>query len=525
MATTESRSGFRLPWAGERRDEATDADLSESAAAADDATAEASLEAPTDVAENALVEPTAESTPAAESTAPAPTAPAPAATSAEPAWSPAASPPSGTGRKPTKFLADLTKAMQAAAEAERQETLELFQLEAKSHVESIHARSSTEAEDLRKRADDDIAAIRDWSKQEIARVREETENRISARKTDLTEEIDAHAARIEREIDRVHATVERFEHEMATFFENLLGESDPTRFAAMAASLPEPPAFDAATIERAAATAPPAPAPVAPPDADETPTKASDPWRDEPARTAASDVDAASHPDAASASAASADGPAPVDQEAAFAAIEAAAQAAEATETSAPETSAPETTEAAPEPEAVESPEAEGVPAPDEAPDEALADDPRLAALGIADFATAEAEASADLPSDDEPVPDIADETVAARLAGLVPDETAAAAPAEPDSSAPTSAETRVFVSGLVSVASIAGFKRHLGRTPGIQSVGVTSGPDGEFVFAVAHDPSVDVGGVVTALPGFGARVTESADGVVRATAHDPDAA
>src|SRR5204862_219082 len=84
--------------------------------------------------------------------------------------------------------------MQAAAEAERQETLELFQLEAKSFVEGIHERSGVEAENLRKRADDDVAAIREWSKQEIARIREETDQKITARKSELGEEIDDHAA-------------------------------------------------------------------------------------------------------------------------------------------------------------------------------------------------------------------------------------------------------------------------------------------------------------------------------------------
>ena len=53
--------------------------------------------------------------------------------------------------------------------------------------------------------------------------------------------------------------------------------------------------------------------------------------------------------------------------------------------------------------------------------------------------------------------------------------------PAEPHT-------TRVVVTGLVSVASIAGFKRNLSRVAGVQSVGVSSGPDGEFVFAVNHD-------------------------------------
>jgi hypothetical protein len=82
---------------------------------------------------------------------------------------------------------------------------------------------------------------------------------------------------------------------------------------------------------------------------------------------------------------------------------------------------------------------------------------------------------------------------------------------------------TRVVVVGLVSVASIAGFKRHLSRVPGVDSVGVSSGPDGEFVFAVGHGTDLDLGTAITTLPGFSARVTGSSDGELQVTARDPE--
>ncbi|MEJ7695774.1 MAG: hypothetical protein WKF78_03910 [Candidatus Limnocylindrales bacterium] len=76
-----------------------------------------------------------------------------------------------------------------------------------------------------------------------------------------------------------------------------------------------------------------------------------------------------------------------------------------------------------------------------------------------------------------------------------------------PETEAPRSYEsTRVVVVGLVSVASIAGFKRHLARVTGVQSVGVSSGPDGEFVFAVQHGPQVSLREAIPALQGFAAR-------------------
>ena len=76
---------------------------------------------------------------------------------------------------------------------------------------------------------------------------------------------------------------------------------------------------------------------------------------------------------------------------------------------------------------------------------------------------------------------------------------------------------------GLVSVASIASFKRHLGRATGVQSVGVSSGPDGEFVFAVAHGEDVSLRDMIPSLPGFQARVTNAGDGIINVTARDPE--
>ena len=90
-------------------------------------------------------------------------------------------------------------------------------------------------------------------------------------------------------------------------------------------------------------------------------------------------------------------------------------------------------------------------------------------------------------------------------------DEAAAAALAATADDSPPQAEratTRVMVTGLVSVASIATFKRSLGRVPGVSTIGVASGPDGEFVFTVSHDAGIGLGDAVVALPGFEARVT-----------------
>jgi hypothetical protein len=104
-------------------------------------------------------------------------------------------------------------------------------------------------------------------------------------------------------------------------------------------------------------------------------------------------------------------------------------------------------------------------------------------------------------------------------------DDAAATAPgpaAAPKPEIPES--TQVVVVGLVSVASIATFKRQLGRLPGVKNVGVSSGPDGEFIFTVGHSPEISLGSLIQTLPNFQARVVSESDGVLNVSAHDPEA-
>jgi hypothetical protein len=380
--------------------------------------------------------------------------------------------------------------MQVAAESARADTLERFQTEAKAHIESIHATTAEESTQLRKSADDDIAGIREWSKNEIARIREETDERVAHRKEKLEREIEAHAAEIERRIEGVQNRVAAFEGEMSAFFERLLSEEDPTRFASMAETLPEPPPFDDETAWSASETELPVADMTDAPETVETPPVV-DEWG-MPAEAPAAEAS-------------------PVDAP---------------IETETPEAHLAESEAVEPATETVTEPLAEATAPADSGdlfgigPDAAAsdADDPRLSALGAApDFAAAEAEAAAfptEAPSPEQDIPTIAEDALAARLAGLVSEE----------SSAPSEiASTRVVVTGLVSVASIAGFKRNLAKVAGVRSVGVSSGPDGEFVFAVNHEPGLALADGITNLPGFRAQVTNEAPGEMTVAARDPE--
>ena len=412
MSQTETRPGFRLPWSAERTEPEQSAGEPEQSAG----------------------EPAAEDTVADD--------PTPTEELVTPDVIDTTDPAATQGRRPTKFMADLSRAMQVAAESSRDETLARLNTDAKTFVDEIHAGSTVESAALRRRADDDVATVREWSKTEIARVRDETEARIAARKVALDGEMEAHAAAVEARVQRVTARVAVFETEMAGFFERLLAEADPTRIATMAETMPDPP--DLAGI------------------ASSIPEPVVEPFDPVSARMAAWSVVEPDSPRSEATADATAD-------------------------------------------------------ATDDATADATADATDAATPASLDFAAAEAEAAtfSGTLEDDE------------SLESVTTDEPAVPATTEPVVEPVASAErvtTRVVVLGLVSVASIANFKRSLGRVAGVSAIGVASGPNGEFVFTVSHDANLGMAGAISALPGFDAQVTaESVDGL-EVAAHDPDA-
>lgn len=412
MSQTETRPGFRLPWSAERTEP------------------EHSAVEPAVEPEQSAVEPAVE--PAVEVTVA--DDPTPTEELVTPDMIDTTGPTAAQGRRPTKFMADLSRAMQIAAESSRDETMARLSADAKTFVDEIHAGSTMESAALRRRADDDVAAVREWSKAEIARVRDETEARIAARKVALDGEMEVHAATVDARVQRVTARVADFETEMAGFFERLLAEEDPTRIATMAETMPDPP--DLAGIASSIAES------------------VLEPFDPISARMAAWSV---VEPDGRQ-------------------------------------------TEETPEATSDEAPEATDAATP--------------ASL---DFAAAEAEAAtfSGTLEDDE------------GLDSLTTEEERVPAAAESAAEPAANTErltTRVVVLGLVSVASIANFKRSLGRVTGVSAIGVASGPDGEFVFTVSHDANLGLAGAISALPGFDAQVTAESADRLEVAAHDPDA-
>jgi hypothetical protein len=485
MSQTDTRPGFRLPWTAERGDGEAPTDGAPGASTGD-ASAEASATSETESpAEGSDGTGTVDDQTASEEIVTSEMIDATAVTN---------------GRRPTKFMADLSRAMQTAAETSRDESMTRFAADAKVAIDDIRSRSAEEAAALRRQADDDVAAVREWSKTEIARIREETDSRIAARKQALDGEMDAFAAVIEARVERVNATVGEFETEMAEFFERLLAEQDPTRIATMAQAMPDPP--DLSAVAASVTEAPPRVDKAPEATSEAVPAEAQgDAVTDAPAEGTEAIAESAEYAEAAAA-------PAEVTQ-ATDVPTEEAGPIAEGEATQIGET---ETMPNAPEGESTqEQPTAEAEPTE-------ASTEPETGEQPAPDFAAAEAEAAAmsgELDADDGLTM-----LAAARLDSLME------SPGVEATERPTAGDrvtTRVVVRGLVSVASIATFKRSLGRVGGVAAIGVASGPDGEFVFTVSHDSGLNLTESIVGLPGFDAKISSETPGNLEVAAHDPD--
>jgi hypothetical protein len=134
---------------------------------------------------------------------------------------------------------------------------------------------------------------------------------------------------------------------------------------------------------------------------------------------------------------------------------------------------------------------------------------------------TAEPGAPAESSSVDEIHP-AEEEVLASRLAEL--DEKLDAAPAAPSpgpEAAPADSGpvmTDIVVKGLGSFGAITGFRQSLSGQPGINTVALSLGQSGEFVFRATHEPGFDVAGAITTMEGGGATVEPRPDGGLRVT-------
>jgi hypothetical protein len=133
------------------------------------------------------------------------------------------------------------------------------------------------------------------------------------------------------------------------------------------------------------------------------------------------------------------------------------------------------------------------------------------------------AAASNGVPETEAEVHPAEEEVLAARLAQLdatLQPATDDAEPAAAAAAAPSGepATTEVVVKGLGSFGAITGFRQALSGVDGIDSVALSLGQTGEFVFRATHAAGFDVRAAIQQLEGDGAKIDDRPEGGLRVT-------
>jgi hypothetical protein len=136
------------------------------------------------------------------------------------------------------FLAELTRAMQAAAEQEHERIVAIIADEAAGEVDKARKRAALEVDELRRLAEEDMARIQGWCADETERIRREASQRSDERRRDLEEFLAQHQSIIATEIDAIGVGVRDYRSLLDQFFDELKGATDPAQIARRAGSLP-----------------------------------------------------------------------------------------------------------------------------------------------------------------------------------------------------------------------------------------------------------------------------------------------
>jgi hypothetical protein len=139
---------------------------------------------------------------------------------------------------PRGFLSALTDAMRGVAERERERASADVDAAAAAHLEKVRERATAEAAELERLAEEDIDGIRGWAADETARIQAELEHRVASRRDELQSHLARHGEIIDGEVGHLERAVDDYRNELATFFDRLVRESDPTTFARAADEMP-----------------------------------------------------------------------------------------------------------------------------------------------------------------------------------------------------------------------------------------------------------------------------------------------
>jgi hypothetical protein len=140
--------------------------------------------------------------------------------------------------------AEIARAMQAAADRERERIDAGMGEEETAQVEKIFSRASVEAAELSRHADEDVSHVNAGYKDEVKRIRGEADRQIDDRRAGLEQSLTHHGSLIEAEIESVHIAVQGYRGSLNAFFDRLAVEKDPSAIARLAGDLPDPPDLD-----------------------------------------------------------------------------------------------------------------------------------------------------------------------------------------------------------------------------------------------------------------------------------------
>ena len=155
-------------------------------------------------------------------------------------------------RRPTPLdmlKAEIARAMQAAADRERERIDAGVGEDESAQVEKILARAAAEAAELSKHADEDVDLVNAWYKDEVKRIRAEADRQIDERRTGLEQSLAHHGSLIDAEIESVHVAVQGYRSSLGAFFGRMAEEKDPSAIARLAGDLPDPPDLDEVRAE------------------------------------------------------------------------------------------------------------------------------------------------------------------------------------------------------------------------------------------------------------------------------------
>lgn len=155
-------------------------------------------------------------------------------------------------RRPTSLAtlkAEIARAMQVAADRERERIDAGVGEEETAQVEKIFGRAAAEAAELSKHADEDVSVVNAWYKDQVKRIRADADRRIDDRRAGLEQSLTHHGSLIEAEIESVHVAVQGYRGSLGAFFGRLAEERDPSAIARLAGDLPDPPDLDEVRAE------------------------------------------------------------------------------------------------------------------------------------------------------------------------------------------------------------------------------------------------------------------------------------